>query len=495
MYEKKNYGGSYQENHMDIDSIIKDVFKQWWVILLVTISAMLLAGAYKKLTYSPVYETSMTFAVSKSGFSNNLAYDNLNSAESVTTKFTQVAGSSVLKKRVCEELGLSSFDAEVVITTVESSNLMTLSVTSDSPEMSYKIIHSVMDVTMELGSELMDTVAVKVLMQPVVPAAPKTALDTTSAMKKAGIAAAVFMILIFAMISYFKDTVKNSEDAKTKLDTRLLGTIHHEKKRRSVKSSFKNIFKKEKTGLSIEDPLISFSYAESIRMAATRARAAMDRKNAKVLLVTSVSENEGKSTVAANLALALTQEEKKIALIDCDFRNPSQYKLFDIESSEDGDFAQYLMGNQPIAIKNAGSLGKIGLLCSTKPHQHVLNHDVVERLRVTIRVLLRSVDYIIIDTSPMALVADGEAVASLADASVLVVQQDMMEAKYINDTIDLLNRTNAKVLGCIFNNVHKGIFAKTAEKNYYGGKYGSKYGNKYGNRYIGKYNGRKESNK
>ena len=53
-----------------------------------------------------------------------------------------------------------------------------------------------------------------------------------------------------------------------------------------------------------------------------------------------------------------------------------------------------------------------------------------------------------------------------------------MRRKYINDTIDQLNRTNAKVIGCIFNNVHKGIFVQSKLNGYYGGQY--KYSYKYG---------------
>ena len=103
MSEMRKYESFQQENPIDLDSIIKDVLRQWWVILLLTVSAVLLAGAYKRLTYEPVYTTSTTFVVGKSGFSNNLAYDNLSSAESVTTKFKQIANSMVLERRVCND--------------------------------------------------------------------------------------------------------------------------------------------------------------------------------------------------------------------------------------------------------------------------------------------------------------------------------------------------------------------------------------------------------
>lgn len=477
MSDNRKYEGFQQENSIDFDSMLKDVLRQWWVILLLMISAMLLVGSYKRFTYSPVYETRTTFVVGKTGFSNNLAYDNLVSAESVTTKFTQIVNSSVLKRRVCEELGLSSFDANVKVEVIESSNLMIISLTSSSPDLAYKMIYSIMNITMELSGEMLDEVTFKILQPPIMPQGPKNRLNITSAMKKAGLIMMMLAVALFALRSYFKDTVKNVDEAKKKIDTRLLGTIYHEKKNHGKKG----LFKKSKKGLSIEDPLVSFTYAESLRMAATRVQSALARKKGKVLLVTSVSENEGKSTVAANLALALAQEDKKVALIDCDFRKPSQYKLFEISNLEEGDFVQYLSGQQPVKIYEAGDSGNVSLLCCKMAKKSFLSHEIIRKMQRVLAELLKEKDFIILDTSPMALVSDGEEIASLADASLLVVQQDQMEAKYINDTIDQLNRTNAKVLGCIFNNVHKGIFSRTKANGYYGSRYRylSKYG-KYG---------------
>ena len=69
-------------------------------------------------------------------------------------------------------------------------------------------------------------------------------------------------------------------------------------------------------------------------MAASRIRSRMDRKEAKSLLVTSVAENEGKSTVASNIAVSIAQEGKKVLLIDADFRKPSLYKIFDLDKSQ-----------------------------------------------------------------------------------------------------------------------------------------------------------------
>lgn len=478
MLENTHDTSNTKKSYIDLDIMVKDVLRQWWVILLAAAAAALFAGAWTKFTYAPTYATATTFVVGTSGFSSNLAYDNLRSAEKVTTSFSQVVGSSVLKKQVCEELGLSSFDAEVTVGIVANSNLMTMQVTADSPEKAYRMIHSVMDAAMELTGELMDQVAVKVLQEPVIPAAPNNTPNVRGQMKKAAAAGAAAMALLFAVLSYFKDTVKNAQGASAKLDMKLLGTIYHEKKYKT----FKERLKKSHFALNIENPMVSFAYVESVRMLATKVRSAMDRQGAKVLLVTSVSENEGKSTVAANLALSLSQEEKKVILIDCDFRKPSQYKIFGLEKErlQESDFAEALIEIKPVKIIKAGEDRKLGIICTQTPRQNLLTQEVTARLQGVLALLKKKADYIIIDTSPMALASDGEAMAGLAEASLLVVKQDMMEAKYINDTVDQMNRTKAKVLGCVFNNVYPGFFARSREYGHYYGYGYSRYYGKYG---------------
>ena len=82
-------------------------------------------------------------------------------------------------------------------------------------------------------------------------------------------------------------------------------------------------------------------------------------------------------------------------------------------------------------------------------------------------------DYVVIDTSPLALVADTEELAQMTDASVLVVRQDTVLTKDINDAIDILNNTRGKVLGCILNGVMSQNMAGSGHYGY-GGHYGKR---------------------
>lgn len=200
----------------------------------------------------------------------------------------------------------------------------------------------------------------------------------------------------------------------------------------------------------------------------------MDKKKAKVLLVTSVTENEGKSTVAANLALSLAQENKRVLLIDCDFRKPAQYKIFDVAKNEAANLPEVLKNHSGLTnlIKKNKDSG-LYMIFNSKASDSMEGLIENGTLKNILDFCRQKMDYIIMDTSPLSLVADTEELAELADASVLVVRQDMVLAKDINDAVDILNQTKGRVIGCVFNDVMTGIAKGTG--NYgYGGHYGKR---------------------
>ena len=90
--------------------------------------------------------------------------------------------------------------------------------------------------------------------------------------------------------------------------------------------------------------------------------------------------------------------------------------------------------------------------------------------------LKKNLDYIIIDSSPMALVADTEEMMNMVDAALLVVRQHMASVRDINDAIDVLNGRNMKLLGCVFNDAGGESFSMGHGYGGYGG-YGN-YGRK-----------------
>lgn len=453
-------------------SILKDILREWWVILLVALSAAMAADAAGSILYKPVYQASSTFVVRGKGINNSIISD-LHSASETAQQFSQILNSNVLKQKVAQEIGMEKFDAQMEVVLIPETNLMELTVTAGSPENSFNIITAVMKNYNTVSDYVIDNVYLEVLQPPAIPLSPSNQPNSRKTAKTGFWAAALAMICLIGAMSYTKDTVKSERDVSEKVDAHLMGTIYHEKKGKSLKSKIRS----RKISMTIQNPMLSFRYLEANKMAASRIRNRMDSKKMKVLVVTSVTENEGKSTVAANLALALAQEKKKVLLMDCDFRKPAQYKIFDKDTKKVKDFNAVLTGKTDTAqlIQNIEGTGLLGVFNLTA-NMHMFENDEQKILAAILRQLKTQLDYIIIDTSPIGLVSETEEVAMLADASLLVIHHDLVLTRDINDAVDALNRTNGKVIGCMLNDV-PGVYSIDSTYGYgYGYGYGGHYG-------------------
>ena len=448
-------------------SMLKDIAKEWWAILLLSLAVALFADIWVNATYQPEYKTSTTFVVTAKGMNTNV-YQNLNSTQQLAQQFTEILDSNVLKKKVAQDLNMSSLNIDSSVDLVPETNLITLSVKAGTAVESYRILQSIMKNYNTVSDYAIKNVIIETIQSPAVSMAPVNPLNEKKTMVIAFIAAVAVLMVLVAGISYLRDTIKNPKDVTSKLDTRLLGSIYHEKKSKSLKLRKK----KEFVSMLISNPLRSFQYAESNKMMASRVRSYLDKENAKTLLVTSVMENEGKSTVAANLALGLAQEGNRVMLIDCDFRKPAQYKIFDMEGKNGDDLGKVLTGKAGTEnlIRNWNDTNLYMILNRTSSNsiEAMLKSTT---LRQIVGFCRQNMDYVIIDTSPLALVSDTEELAQMADASVLVVRQDTVLTKDINDAIDILNNTRGKVLGCVLNDASSSQITGSTAHYGYGGYY------------------------
>lgn len=454
---------------IDLISMLKDIGREWITILLLSVAAALFADIWICATYQPEYKTSTTFVVTAKGMNSNI-YQNLSSTKDLAQQFTEILGSNVLKKKVAQDIGVNSLDVETSVDLVPETNLITLSVKAKTAAESYRVLRSVMENYNTVSDYAIKNVIIETIQQPSVAMSPSNPLNEKRMVLKVFLIAAGCLIVLVAGISYIRDTIKNPGEVSSKLDTRLLGTIAYEKKSKSLSMNRKKGY----LSMLISNPLRSFSYVESSKMAASRVRSYMDKEQAKVLLVTSVMENEGKSTVAANLALSLAQEGNRVMLMDCDFRKPAQFKIFDVRDNEETDLGDVLINHKSadriIRNWNDSNLYMILNKTSSNSIETLLKSTTLKQIIAFCR---ERMDYVVVDTSPLALVADTEELAQMTDASVLVVRQDTVLAKDINDAIDILNNTRGKVIGCILNGTASQSTGGNSHYRY-GGHYGKR---------------------
>ncbi len=209
--------------------------------------------------------------------------------------------------------------------------------------------------------------------------------------------------------------------------------------------------------------------SESYRQLRTHLKLSVPAES-KVLLVSSGSAGDGKTSVAVNLASTLVAENKKVLLIDANFRRPSLQKLFPkVESSLDdleaGSFdfglSSVLMnqcGHQD-TIRPSGTEGLDIIDCGPMPSDpaELLGSARMEEL---LKQQSKNYDYIIIDSPPALLVSDAKVLSGLADATILVFNAAATRRGTAQRTIRELRELGATIVGCV-------IFAARAIKGGY----------------------------
>jgi receptor protein-tyrosine kinase len=222
---------------------------------------------------------------------------------------------------------------------------------------------------------------------------------------------------------------------------------------------------------------------ETIQKLARRVMSRMDAKGAKSILITSVMANEGKSTVAVNLAIALAKKNRRVLLIDCDLHKPACGTL--LEHKWSGYGVRDVLSGQAEPKDAITVEGSSGLYMMLEKKGGRDSGDLVasENMRELLDWARGEFDAVILDLPPISAVADAVAMADLADCSLLVVRQNAALAPALNKAIAALERGKAKMLGGVLNNGYEtALFSGQGDGGYgygYGyGKYG-RYG-KYG---------------
>ena len=189
--------------------------------------------------------------------------------------------------------------------------------------------------------------------------------------------------------------------------------------------------------------------AEALRLLAVRLRDLRRVRPLKKVLITSTIPQEGKSTIAANLACALAQAtDERILLIDGDLRRPSLSQIFGISKTR--GISDWLHDDdQPLAdiyhLETAG----IWILPAGNPKGNPLESLQSQRLPALVEQLAAYFDWIIIDSPPVLPLADTSVWVRLSDGVLLVARQGTTEKKQLQEGLDAIE--SQKLLGALLN--------------------------------------------
>ena len=202
-------------------------------------------------------------------------------------------------------------------------------------------------------------------------------------------------------------------------------------------------------------------YAEAFRTIKTNIKYSSADKHKKVLLITSTEAGEGKSTISSNLALSLSQDNKKVIIIDGDLRKPSVHKQFKISGSV--GLTELLIGEKSINdIKH-----KINPYLDVITSGHIPPNPAEllasEEMEKLIEKLREEYDYVIIDTNPIGLVADAQILSSKVDGVILVARYEKTKKENLLSCKKMIDQVGGSTIGVVLN----GIDEKRGKYYYY----------------------------
>jgi capsular exopolysaccharide synthesis family protein len=203
--------------------------------------------------------------------------------------------------------------------------------------------------------------------------------------------------------------------------------------------------------------------------------------NQKVIMVTSTVSGEGKTFISMNISSVLAIGGYKTLLIGVDLRKPKIFQDFKLDNSV--GLTNYLIGKaekntiiQPTGIANLDII----TAGPTPPNPSELIMS--QRFYNLIEELKETYDYIILDTPPIGLVADGLDIMKHSDLVLYVVRQKVTKKTYLNLINEIYAAENTKNIGLVFNDVN---FAAVYGYGAYGYGYGYGTGYSYGYGYSG----------
>lgn len=463
---------------ISLSGLLRSLLKDLWMIVAAALIFSMPTALYREHTHTDLYSAGVSYSVTARRTSYTSS-NNLTAAKEAAAVLAEMLESPAVLDTLRAEADLDAFDGTISATQVTETNFIVITVTDDSPESAFLAVKALTEIFPTFTSYLSGSV-VQIIRNPSVSAAPINSIDVTSMARKAGLLGAAAMMVLLTWLYIRRDTIQTRTGARHQLDAHIIATVCREQRRRWF-------HKKHDKPIQVFAPSVSFAYTEQINTICARLEQESATRGAKVILIAGTGENEGKSTVAANVASALAMMGKKVAIADCDLRNPSLKRFFG------GGYNGAIPLNQLLArsitrdnlLQCMQRHDKTGvfMLFPSGPDKRCAELLSGDNMDILLR-QLRIFDYVILDTPPMSFFADAEALAEKADASILVVRQDHTSAGDINASIDILRASGSGFLGCVLNDMTASVTEGYGGYGYgYGYGYGRRYGYGYGKRY------------
>lgn len=217
---------------------------------------------------------------------------------------------------------------------------------------------------------------------------------------------------------------------------------------------------------------VPFAVVEAYKNIRIHLMSALAKENGKVIAFSSPNASEGKSTTSVNIAITLSQLNKKVVLVDADVRRATVNKKLHLENNL--GCTDVLVGNSTLEEALQSFNASLDILTSGSVAENpseLFSSTAFDRLLSELR---EKYDYVIIDTPPVNLVSDTLAIAQKCDGLVIIARAAVTTYASFKSAVATIKQLNINLIGTIING--SGASRKKYRSYYRYSKYGySKY--------------------
>ena len=487
----------YEENDViDLRDLFAFLLSKIWIIILVSILAGAIGFAYSSLVMPLKFESYTTMYVknvNQNGVARdeNLNLNDINASKSLVNTYIAVLNSNAVMDEIGEELlklykeedlayvfpikdgkvSTSALKKSFAMSAVNDTEVMKISCTTLNPEVSAYMCNIMADIAPGFLIRIVGAGSVEVIDVAKAnndPVSPDIKKNTAIALAAGFVLACGVLFLMFML----DNTVKDSDVIAKKYNKAFLGEVQNvgdekKKKRKGSHNSARTL---------LTDSSVPFGVVESYKSIRSNVLFTLSTSDNNVIAVSSPNPGEGKSTTAANLAVAFAQTGAKVLLIDADMRKPVQHKTFDVKN-KDGLSTLIIKRSEAADSIKKNVVKGLDVLPAGPIPPNPSELLASEKFASIIEDLSKQYDYVVMDTPPINVVSDAMVIKDCIGGILMVLKYAVTTEEEVADCMKQIEIAGANVLGFVLNDItaHYG-------KSYYNYKYKYK---KYG--YYGAY--------
>ena len=171
----------------------------------------------------------------------------------------------------------------------------------------------------------------------------------------------------------------------------------------------------------------------------------------KSVLFTSATPNAGKSTVAANVAIAFAQAGNRTLLIDGDLRRPTTHYTFEMQNVR--GLSTAIINELPLnELARETNIENLDVITSGPIPPNPSELLASKKMNLFMKMVTNHYDMVIVDSPPILAVTDSQVLSQLSDSTILVTNVDDNNRDSISHAKDLLEKADADIIGIVLNN-------------------------------------------